>query len=328
MNIRRDRTATENKGDLMRRSTTVRRLVPALAVGALLLAACGSDDDTAETADTTATSDATADTTAGSEVPAGTDTGGGESDCAATIDDGTLTIATGEPAFFPWVIDDAPETGEGFEAAVALAVAAEMGYEGDAVTWTRTTFDEAIQPGTKNFDMNLQQFSISDERKENVDMSEPYFTSNQAIVALEGSAAEGATTVADLKEVKFGAQAGTTSLDFINEVIQPTQDVFVYDDNVGAKAALEANQIDAAVFDLPTALYVSGVEIEGSVVVGQFPAEAGGTTDEFGFVLTKDSPLTGCVNDAIAAITASGDLAAIQQEWLSDTTGAPIITVE
>jgi polar amino acid transport system substrate-binding protein len=140
--------------------------------------------------------------------------------------------------------------------------------------------------------------------------------------------AEGATTVADLKDVKFGAQAGTTSLEFINEVIQPTQDVFVYDDNVGAKAALEANQIDAAVFDLPTALYVSGVEIEGSVVVGQFPAEAGGTTDEFGFVLNKDSALTGCVNDAITAITESGVLEAIQQEWLSDTTGAPIITVE
>jgi polar amino acid transport system substrate-binding protein len=312
----------------MRRSTPVRRLVPALAVGALLLVACGSDDDAADTTDAADTAE-TADTTAGSEAPAGTDgadtTAG---DCGATIEDGTLTIATGEPAFFPWVIDDAPETGEGFEAAVALAVAAEMGYEGDAVVWTRTTFDEAIQPGAKNFDMNLQQYSISDERKENVDMSVPYFTSNQAIVALEGSAAEGATTVADLEDVKFGAQAGTTSLDFINEVIQPTQDVFVYDDNVGAKAALEANQIDAAVFDLPTALYVSGVEIEGSVVVGQFPAEAGGTTDEFGFVLEKDSALTGCVNDAITAIADSGELAAIQQEWLSDTTGAPIITVE
>jgi polar amino acid transport system substrate-binding protein len=239
-----------------------------------------------------------------------------------------LTIATGEPAFFPWVIDDAPETGEGFEAAVALAVAAEMGYQGDTVVWTRTTFDEAIQPGPKSFDMNLQQYSITEERKENVDMSLPYFTSNQAIVALEGSPAEGATTVADLQDVKFGAQAGTTSLDFITEVIQPSQEPFVYDDNVGAKAALEANQIDAAVFDLPTALYVSGVEIEGSSVVGQFPAEAGGTTDEFGFVLEKDSPLTGCVDAAITTLTDSGELAAIQQEWLSDTTGAPVISAE
>jgi polar amino acid transport system substrate-binding protein len=203
-----------------------------------------------------------------------------------------------------------------------------MGYDAESVVWVRTTFDEAIQPGAKNFDMNLQQYSITPERQENIDMSLPYYTSNQAIVALEGSPAEGATTVADLKDVKFGAQVGTTSLDFINEVIQPTQEVFVYDDNVGAKAALEANQIDAAVFDLPTALYVSGVEIEGSSVVGQFPADAGGTTDQFGFVLEKDSALTSCVNDAITTLTDNGELDAITQEWLADFTGAPVITVE
>jgi polar amino acid transport system substrate-binding protein len=304
------------KENLMRRSPVLRRIIPALAVGALVLAACGSDDDGGDAADETL-------------PPAGTATdGGGEVDCGATLEDGVLTIATGEPAFYPWVIDDAPETGEGFEAAVALAVAAEMGYEGDAVVWTRTTFDEAIQPGPKSFDMNLQQYSITEERAENIDFSLPYFTSNQAIVALEGSAAEGATTIADLKDVKFGAQAGTTSLDFINDVIQPTQDVFVYDDNVGAKAALEANQIDAAVFDLPTALFVSGVEIEGSSVVGQFPADAGGTTDQFGFVLELDSPLTSCVDQAITTLTENGQLDALTQEWLSDFTGAPVITVE
>ncbi len=281
----------------------IHQFLPALAVGALVLAACGSDDDSS----------------GGSS---------GDSDCSATIEDGVLTVATGEPAFFPWVIDDDPESGQGFEAAVAYAVAAEMGYSADQVTWVRTTFDEAIQPGAKNFDVNLQQYSITEARKENIDFSAPYYTSNQAIVALNGSAAEGATSVADLKDVKFGAQAGTTSLDFINDVIQPSQDVFVYDDNVGAKAALEANQIDAAVFDLPTALFVSGVEIDDSTVVGQFSADAGGTTDEFGMVLAKDSALTGCVDDAIAAIKASGELQAITDEWLADFTGAPYISTE
>jgi polar amino acid transport system substrate-binding protein len=302
-----------------------RRLVPALAVGALVLAACGSDDDSADTADTTAGSIAPADSTAAAGSTAGST--GGAGDCNATLEAGTLTIATGDPAFSPWVIDDAPETGQGFEAAVALAVAKEMGYEGDAVVWTRTTFDEAIQPGPKTFDMNLQQYSITPERQENVDMSLPYYTSNQAMVGLDGSAAAGATTVADLKDVKFGAQAGTTSLDFINDVIKPTTEPFVYDDNTGAKAALEANQIDAAVFDLPTALFVT-TEIDGSSVVGQFPASAGGTTDQFGFVLDKGSALTGCVDAAITTLTDSGELDAIQQEWLSDTTGAPVIAVD
>jgi polar amino acid transport system substrate-binding protein len=308
------------KENLMRRSPALRRIIPALAVGALVLAACGSDDDTSESADDTTAPADTTDTTDGAAA--------GGVDCTATIDDGVLTIATGEPAFYPWVIDDAPESGEGFEAAVAYAVAAEMGYDADSVTWVRTTFDEAIQPGAKNFDMNLQQYSITEERRENIDFSLPYFTSNQAIVALEGSAAEGATTIADLKDVKFGAQVGTTSLAFITDVIQPNQEPFVYDDNVGAKAALEANQIDAAVFDLPTALYVSGVEIEGSSVVGQFSADAGGTTDQFGFVLEKDSPLTSCVDEAITTLTENGELEAITQEWLSDFTGAPLITVE
>ena len=280
-----------------------RRLLSAVVIGALVLAACGDDDDEGS----------------GSS---------GESDCSATIEDGVLTVATGEPAFFPWVIDDNPESGEGFEAAVAYAVAREMGYEGDAVKWVRTTFDEAIQPGAKNFDFNLQQYSITEERRENIDFSSPYYTSNQAIVALDGSAAEGATTVSELKDVKFGAQSNTTSLQFITDVIQPNEEPFVYNDNVGAKAALEANQIDAAVFDLPTALFVSAVEIEGSSVIGQFSPEAGGTTDDFGMVLGKDSALTGCVNDAIATITESGELATITGEWLADNVGAPVIELD
>ena len=269
----------------MRRSPALRRIIPAIAIGALVLAACGSDDDSGDAADDTIAPAAT-------EAPADTTESSGAGDCGATIDDGVLTIATGEPAFYPWVIDDAPETGEGFEAAVALAVAAEMGYEGDAVVWTRTTFDEAIQPGAKSFDMNLQQYSITEERAENIDFSLPYYTSNQAIVALEGSAAEGATTIADLKDVKFGAQVGTTSLAFITDVIQPNQDPFVYDDNVGAKAALEANQIDAAVFDLPTAPTCPASRSRAAPSSDSSPPMPAVTTDQFGFVLEKGSPLT------------------------------------
>ncbi len=224
------------------------------------------------------------------------------------------------------MIDDVPESGEGFEAAVAYAVAEQMGYGYDDVAWVRTSFDEAIQPGPKSFDFNLQQYSITEERDENIDFSLPYYTSNQAIVALDGSAAEGATSIADLKDVKFGAQVGTTSLQFITDVIQPNEEPFVYDDNVGAKAALEANQIDAAVFDLPTALYVSAVEIEGSSVIGQFSPDAGGTTDQFGMVLEEGNPLKECVDAAITTITDDGTLDALVTEWLADNTGAPFIS--
>jgi polar amino acid transport system substrate-binding protein len=284
----------------------IRRLSVALAATSLFtLAACGGDDSSSSSAEGTST----------------------ESDCA-TIAEGKLTIGTGSPAFSPWVENDAPESGEGFEAAVGMAIAAELGYEGENVVWVRTTFDEAIAPGEKNFDFNMQQYSITPEREETISFSDPYYSSNQAIVALADSPAEGATTVSDLVDVKFGAQAGTTSLTFINDIIKPTNEAFVYDDNAGAKAALEAGQIDAIVVDLPTALYISAVEIEGTSVVGQFPGSAGGLTDDFGAVFTKDNPLVACVNTALAALKESGELAKIEQTWLSDNNGVPVITVD
>ena len=222
--------------------------------------------------------------------------------------------------------NDAPESGEGFEAAVAYAVAEQMGFAKENVTWVRTTFDEAIQPGAKNFDFNLQQYSITDERKQTVTFSDSYYTTNQAIVGYADSPVASMTTLAELANVKFGVQSGTTSLDFVTNVIAPTTEPYVYDDNAAAKAALEAKQIDAIVVDLPTALYISAVEIEGTKVVGQFPAEVGGTTDEFGMVFDLENPLADCVNTALAQIRQVGKLAEIEQQWLSDNITAPVIT--
>ena len=286
----------------------MRKIALALSIsGALLLAACGgsSSSDTTDAA-----------TAAGS---------GNECTAGKTLNDGVLTIATGSPAFGPWVVDDKPESKEGFEAAVAYAVAAELGFSDANVKWVRTTFDEAIQPGKKNFDFNLQQYSITEERKKTVSFSDGYYTTNQAIVGLTDSAAKGATTLAEIKKLKLGAQTGTTSLDYITNVIKPDTEPFVYDDNAGAKAALEANQIDAAIFDLPTALYVSAVEIEGSAVLGQFPADASASADEFGLVFDLENPLVGCVNTALAAIKDSGSLAEITSTWLSSKASIPVI---
>jgi polar amino acid transport system substrate-binding protein len=302
---------------------TPRFALAALAAAGLVLAACGGDDDSSDTTD--ATADTTTDTTA-----AGADAGGGTgNECTAgkTLADGTLTIATGNPAFPPYVIDDAPESGQGFEAAVAYAVAEGLGFSAEHVTWVRTGFDEAIQPGEKNFDFNLQQYSITPEREETVSFSRPYYTSNQAVVALEGSPAIGATSVADLKSVKFGVQFGTTSLQFITDVIQPDSEPFVYDTNEDAKAALAADQIDAIVADVPTALYISAVEIEGSSLVGQFPEVEGQPADQFGLVFDKDNPLVDCVNEVLDELDADGTLAALAEEWLSDPAQIPVIAV-
>ncbi len=239
----------------------------------------------------------------------------------ATIESGMLTIATGEPAYYPWVIDDAPESGEGFEAAVAYAVATQLGFSKDEVKWVRTTFDGAVTPGEKNFDFNLQQFSITEERKAAVDFSSPYYTAPQAIVSFKGSKIDGKSSIADLKDAKLGAAVGTTSLDAIESQLGLKPSVF--NDNAAGVSALKNKQIDGLVVDLPTAFYLSGVEIENGIIVGQLPSTGSG--DQFGLLLTKGSALTSCVSGAVDAITADGTLAGITDTWLATNTGSPVL---
>jgi polar amino acid transport system substrate-binding protein len=239
----------------------------------------------------------------------------------ATIENGVLTIATGEPAYYPWVIDDAPESGEGFEAAVAYAVATQLGFSKDEVKWVRTTFDSAVTPGEKNFDFNLQQFSITEERKAAVDFSSAYYTAPQAIVSFKGSKIEGKSSLADLKDAKLGAAVGTTSLDAIETQIGTKASVF--NDNAAGVSALKNKQIDGLVVDLPTAFYLAGVEVENGIIVGQLPSTGSG--DQFGLLLTKGSPLTSCVSGAVDAITADGTLAGITDTWLATNTGSPVL---
>ena len=239
----------------------------------------------------------------------------------ATIESGMLTIATGEPAYYPWVIDDAPESGEGFEAAVAYAVATQLGFSKDEVKWVRTTFDGAVTPGEKNFDFNLQQFSITEERKAAVDFSSPYYTAPQAIVSFKGSKIDGKSSIADLKDAKLGAAVGTTSLDAIESQLGLKPSVF--NDNAAGVSALKNKQIDGLVVDLPTAFYLSGVEIENGIIVGQLPSTGSG--DQFGLLLTKGSALTSCVSGAVDAITADGTLGSITDTWLATNTGSPVL---
>ena len=234
-----------------------------------------------------------------------------------------MTIATGTPAFEPWVVGDAPESGEGFEAAVAYAVATAMGFDNANVAWVRTSFDEAVQPGAKNFDFNLQQYSITDERKASVDFSSPYYETTQTIITVEGSKAAGATTIAELKDLAIGAATGTTSFAAIEDVIQPTGGAQAFNSNDDAKAALAAGQIDALVVDLPTALYLTAVEIDGGVIVGQLAGALAG--DQFGLVLDKGSALTAAVTAAVDALRADGTLAALAEQWLSGYAGVPVL---
>jgi len=240
------------------------------------------------------------------------------------VTDGKLTIGTGEPAYYPWVIDDAPDSGEGFESAVAYAVAEQLGFAAEDVVWVRSTFDEAIAPGPKNFDFNLQQFSITPERAENVDFSSPYYETTQVVITTATAGGAEAKTIADLQGLLIGAQTGTTSLTAIETIIKPTAGAQVFNTNDDAKLALETGAVDAIVVDLPTAFYLTGVELTDGIIIGQLP-DGEGAGDEFGLVLPKDSKLTADVTAAVDALREDGTLEALATEWLADAASAPLL---
>jgi polar amino acid transport system substrate-binding protein len=235
---------------------------------------------------------------------------------------GTLTVGTDSPAFEPWFSNNDPTTGQGFESAVAYAVAKELGFSSDEVTWVTVPFNSSYKPGAKNFDFDINQISITPERAEVVDFSDGYYQAAQAVLALKGTPGAEATSLADLKGLRLGAQTGTTSLTAIRDVIAPDVDPQVFEDTNAAKQALQNDQVDAILADLPTAFFISAVEIPKSTIVGQFQPETG-QQEEFGMLFERGSDLVPCVNDALAALEEDGTLDELEQRWLSDAVSVP-----
>jgi polar amino acid transport system substrate-binding protein len=306
-------TAGAGESRAFRGGFIVRRSLIAVApVVALLLAACGSSasSSSAPVASGTSASASASATCSPASLQ--------------TITPGKFTVATGSPAFPPWVSDDKPESGKGYEAALTYAVAKQLGYTDADVVWMRTTFDSAIAPGPKKFDVNVQQFTITDVRKKAVDFSSGYYDLTQAVVTYVGSPIEKVTTVAGLKGAKLGAAVGTTSLTAIDTVIAPTTKTKVYNNNDDAVAALKAKQIDGLVVDLPTAFYVAFGQLDNGAIVGQLPNTAD-QKEQLGYLLAKGSPLTACVTQAVDALRADGTLAKLQDQWLAQG-GAPVLS--
>jgi polar amino acid transport system substrate-binding protein len=282
-----------------------------LALGALA-ASCGGDDDD----------------NGSPSAQAGCDKGD-----LALVAPGKLTIGTDNPAFPPWFGGTPPEgstwevgdptSGEGFESAVAYAVADELGFGKDEVTWIVVPFNQSFRPGQKDFDFDINQISYLPARDNAVDFSDSYYDVNQALVAMDGTPITNAKTRDDLKPYKLGAQIGTTSFNYINDTISPDQDASVYDTNNDVISALKAKQIDGIVVDLPTAFFVTAAQLEGSTIVGQFPAA--GEQEYFGMVFEEGSSLRDCVNEALQTLKDDGQLEEIQTEWLSTKAEAPVI---
>jgi polar amino acid transport system substrate-binding protein len=276
--------------------------LPLLAV-AVVAAGCGCDDSTDSTATAASAGDCTPDS-------------------LQTKEAGTLIVATDKPAYPPYFEDNDPTNGKGFESAVAYAIGDQLGYSSSQVKWTVVPFNASYAPGPKDFDFDVNQISITPKRAEQVDFSSPYYEADQAVVALKESDAAGATSLTDLAGANIGVQIGTTSLDAVNEQIQPDSDPQVFDTSNDVVSALKNHQVDAVVVDVPTAFYLTAVQVPEATVVGQFPAPGG---DQWGALLEKDSPLTACVSQAIDELKSSGELPNIEEKWMSQATKAPVL---
>jgi polar amino acid transport system substrate-binding protein len=240
-----------------------------------------------------------------------------------TVSPGTLTIGADKPVYPPWFIGNDPTNGKGFEGAVDYAIAKELGYTPAQIKLNRVTFNQAIGPAARNFDFDLDEFSITAAREKAVDFSAPYYDVKEGIVALKGSKAAAVNTFAGLKALKLGAQINTTNQTTITDVIKPTQQPSLYNSNAVAIQALKNGQIDALVVDLPTAFTITAVQLPNGVIVGQLPST--GKPEQFGALLAKNSPLTSCVSKAINALKANGTLAKIQDKWLAQVANAPVL---
>jgi polar amino acid transport system substrate-binding protein len=288
--------------------------VAVLATATIALTACAPTDEADSGTDTGSETSESSE----SEAPSADEC---TPDTMETVTAGTLTIATDDPAYEPWFVDNDPSNGQGYESAVAYAVAEQLGYTAEQVTWVKVPFNKVVQPGPKEFDFDVNQVSITEARRKAVDFSSGYYDVVQTVITNKGSAIDGATSVADLADAKLGAQVGTTSYTAITDQVQPSQDPAVFDTNDQAVQALKNGQIDGIVVDLPTAYFMTAVQLDDGVIVGQLPL-ADGEPEQFGAVLGKDSPLTACVSGAVDALREDGILDQINQEWLAQQ-GAP-----
>jgi polar amino acid transport system substrate-binding protein len=299
--------ATTGTYDSLMRTLT-RPLVATSLAATVLLSACGAPRDEADS---------------GSEASSSADASGATCDKGSleTRTDGVLTVGTDSPAYEPWFVDDDPTNGKGYESAVAYAIAEQLGYAQDEVEWVTVPFNAVVSPGEKKFDFDVNQVSITEERRKAVDFSSGYYDVRQAVITNAGSPIDGATSIDDLADAKLGAQVGTTSYNAISDQIGNSQQAAAFDTNDQAVQALKNGQIDGIVVDLPTAYYMTAVQLDDGVIVGQLPLPEG-QPEQFGAVLDKGSPLTDCVSQAVDALREDGTLDQLADQWLTQQ-GAP-----
>lgn len=286
--------------------TTAGRAVRTLAAGsvALLLAACTT---TSSSTGTSSSSTRTAAVCGGQQLK--------------TINPGTLTVATFDPAYAPWFVGNEPGNGQGFESALAFRIGQQLGFDPRDVRWKRVPFGQIVGSGEKPFDLALAEVSITPQRTQVVDMSVSYAEVRHALLTYEGSPIDGGTTEAELRSARLGASEQTTSLAAIQQVLKPTTPAVAYPSIAKAGEALGAKQIDGVVADLPTATFLANTVLDNGVLVGRLDRPP----ERIGAVLPKGSSLTSCVNQAIGKLQDNGTLGRLHTQWLPQRDAVPVV---
>lgn len=277
----------------------MRRFLIAVVLLGLLAAACGVEEEDPQ-----------------SQAPGASDEPKCDVSDPPLFEEGQLTVATDKPAFPPW-FEGSPKNYSGFEGELANEIAERMNLD---IEWVVEPFNKSYAPGTKDYDFDINEISITPEREQAVDFSDGYFTNNQGVLGMKDSAIAEVTTVEGLKDFQLGTQVGTTSLDFINEIVQPSSQPQIFDSTNDAKSALESGQIDALVTDVVTTVFLRDFEIDGSVVIGQYPSE-----EQFGMLFESENPLRICVNQVLAEVKTDGTLDSLQEEWLQQYLSVPTL---
>jgi len=302
----------------MRQMTVAAMAAIAVLAASAGLAGCASESSSSSAASGTSSSAASGTSSSASATAASCSNSAIQSQLYAK---GMLTVATDKPVYPPWFVNNKPTNGQGYESAVAYAVAAQLGFKPSQVTWAYEPFNSSYAPGPKKFDFDINEISYSAARAQAVTFSDSYYDVQQALVALKSSPIVTKHSPADLKTYVYGDQVGTTSLQFINSQIQPTQTPKVFETLNDVKQALQTKQIAALVTDTPTAQFISSSEIPGSVMVAQFPS----TGEHYGLLFAKGNPLVTCVNKALATLKSNGTLAQLRTKYLKIYTSVPTI---
>jgi polar amino acid transport system substrate-binding protein len=268
----------------------MRALAVPLAVG-LILTACGKK-----------------------ATPAASGTSASANPCspAPVKSSGVLTVAAEYPYYAPFLIgkQDAPT---GFEADLIHGIAQKL--TGGQVKWVNIAFDQLYAPGPKQWDVGVSEITITPERDQAIDFSAPYFDANQGILVRADSKYASATSTDQLLDAKFGAEAGTTGLDYVNQHVKPQKKVSQFDTTDVTAQALKTGTIDIQVIDVPIAVGI----IQGSKVplklIGEFI-----TNEKYGLAMEEGSRLKTCVDSAINELKSSGVLEASQLKYFPGST--------